>query len=97
MVEHEQKDQLTATERKLYLYGAILFIGLILLTLIFGFFLSPLRLLQLRLLFVGVALIYNFSIFFFYEKLRIKTEEKIPKETQNEIIILFNGRELARK
>lgn len=91
-----KENQLTYIEKKLYFLGAIGLAGLFLFTIIFGSLFSPLRLLQVRLYFVGTGLVYFLAIYF-YQQRSLKKKLENLEEQQNEIIICFNGKELARK
>jgi purine-cytosine permease-like protein len=87
--------QLTDHEKKLYWLGAVVFAVLIFISFILGFFVSPLRLLQYRLFVVGIALVYNLTIFLFYQYY-LKKKLEIITDKPSEVVIWFNGRELER-
>lgn len=91
-----RNNQLTKNERNLYLLGAIIFIVLVIMTIIFGNLFSPLRLLQVRLSIVGTGLIYNLAVYLYYQRLFKKNHQNIEVK-QNEIIICFNGKVLSEK
>jgi hypothetical protein len=87
--------QLTDHEKKLYWLGASVFAVLIFISFIFGFFITPLRLLQFRLFVVGIGLVYNLTIFLYYQYFLKKKLESIT-DKPSEVVIWFNGRELER-
>lgn len=91
-----KENRLMDIEKKLYLLGAIGLAGLFLFTIIFGSLFSPLRLLQVRLYFVGMGLAFFLAVYF-YQQRSLKKKLENLEEQQNEIIIYFNGKELARK
>lgn len=86
-------NQVTDNERKWYLTGAIIFALVFMCTILFGYLITPLKLLQLRLSIVGMGLLYNLVIYIYYERTPKQKQEKIP-EKKHEIIILFNGKEV---
>jgi hypothetical protein len=88
--------QLTDREKKLYLLGAIIFGGLLFNTIIFGSFVSPLLLLQLRLIILGTGLTFYLTIYLYYVSVTKKRVKPVVDNQKYEIIIWFNGRELAR-
>lgn len=96
METQDKKYQLTTTEKKLYVLGAAVFVILFLLTTIINNLLSPLTLLQVRLGIVVVGLIYNLAIYYYIHHFLAKNL-KSTEIKHNEIIILFNGKELGKK
>lgn len=93
---HKRDSQFTETEVKLLLNGAVVYIVLFLSTFLFGRFVSPLELLQLRLFIVGTGAIYYLAIYFYYNVRSIKKPNHFFQEKTDEIIVYFNGRELGR-
>ncbi|MFN7251397.1 MAG: hypothetical protein ACK4M9_11480 [Anaerobacillus sp.] len=87
--------QLTDHEKKLYWLGAFVFAVLIFISFILGFFVTPLRLLQFRLFVVGIGLVYNLTIFLYYQYF-LKKKPEIITDKRSDIIVWFNGRELER-
>jgi hypothetical protein len=90
MDKQAKGNQQAESQLKFYWLGLIVLAGLWLISFIFGSFVSPLRSLVLRLSLNGLGVVYFLSIYF-YQKRPSK------KETQNEIIIWFNGREIEIK
>jgi Ca2+/Na+ antiporter len=96
MVKQDKNSQMTDREKKLYLLGAIIFGGLLFNTLIFGSWVSPLLLLQLRLIILGTGLTFYLAIYFYYVSSTKKKQKLEEANKKYEIIIWFNGRELGR-
>ncbi|RXJ00236.1 hypothetical protein DS745_11930 [Anaerobacillus alkaliphilus] len=86
----EGREALTDREIKLHFLGAITFLGIMLVTLFLGKFLSPLALLLLRLSFVFLALCYHLGIYYYLQKLTHPLKN-------NDVEILFNGKKLQEK
>ncbi|MED4015621.1 hypothetical protein ACWE42_08595 [Sutcliffiella cohnii] len=86
---------LTKNEYWFYLIGSIVLASCMLFTFMLSSFYSPLILLQIRLLMIGIGIIFYLTVYIFY-KLKIKVTQEELKEEINEIIIIINGKEIGR-
>lgn len=85
--------ELTNREKKLHYIGVIAFFLLIMMTIFFGNSLSPLKLLQLRLTFVTIAIIYHLLVYYF----QLWSFKKTAEQQTKSVVICFNGKELGKK
>ncbi|OIJ14519.1 hypothetical protein BKP35_06470 [Anaerobacillus arseniciselenatis] len=79
MEKQAKGEQLTNTEKVLYLFGGVVFLVAFSSTFFLSSGLSPLHILQLRLTFVGIALVYFLATHFYGQRLQ-KLIEKILKK-----------------
>ncbi len=85
MERQAKSDQLTNTEKVLYWFGGILFLLAFTSTIFLSSVLTPLAVLQLRLTFVGIALVYFLATHFYGQRLQKLIEKITKKRTQRSV------------
>ncbi|MDQ0254851.1 cobalamin biosynthesis protein CobD/CbiB [Evansella vedderi] len=93
----EKINERTNLGKKLFLYGLFGVIVLLGITFTFSHLLKPLTMLQIRLSIIGIGIVYclSISVYLHYFINNLQTEEEIPSKRKNDVIIVFNGKQLG--
>ncbi|KRG11144.1 hypothetical protein [Lederbergia galactosidilytica] len=93
---NKQHDEMSFKEIRLYLLGIAVIISLFLLSVIFGYITTPLRILQFRLTMLAIGAVYYVSVYLYFTRFSKSSSSAIQDRMNDVIIILLNGKEYRR-